>query len=261
MYKLSSPHLGPSLWPLGTPCPLTSPQLSAVPVLRATTWISWRQDAHLASDAGCCLLPLLSGLLSLHGSQGAWCGSNTSCCQAVRTASPELAYPGLPQSRAGCPRPPGDMGTWQVPSGRGAQGELVGGRRRLERGCSRGLGPPCGCSRAGGPRSPWRLGAEPLCVPTRQSLARRQPWQECRLGEVGPWGWGQWLVGMQLRAHLPSSCLGLLALRRSALQALGELCASRRRKGSVLFNAAEGQVGCGQGTVPCRRGGWDQAPE
>lgn len=108
----------------------------------------------------------------------------------------------------------------------------------------------------------WRLGTEPLCVPTRQSLARRQPWQECRLGEVGPWGWGQWLVGMQLRAHLPSSWLGPLALRRrSALQALGELCASRRRKGSVLFNAAEGQVGCGQGTVPCRRGGWDQAPE
>ena len=35
---------------------------------------------------------------------------------------------------------------------------------------------------------------------------------------------------------------------------LGEPHASKRRKGSVSFNAAEGQVGCGLDTVPRCRG-------
>lgn len=187
----------------------------------------WRQHAHLASDAGCCLLPLSSGLLSLHGSQGAVFLSHGRGAHALPVTWAPGRFLLAGEHRESWLE--GDAG-WNVAAAE-ASAHPVGAPGRVA------LVPT------------WRLGAEPLCVPTRQSLARRQPWREFRLGEVSPWGWGQWLVGMQLRAHLPSSWLGPLVLkRRSAPQALGELCASRRRKGSVLFNAAEGQVGCGQGT-------------
>ena len=44
------------------------------------------------------------------------------------------------------------------------------------------------------------------------------------LGEASLCGWAQGLVRRLLRAHPPSSCLGMLALgRSSALQMLGEL--------------------------------------
>ena len=79
------------------------------------------------------------------------------------------------------------MGTQKTPPGRGAQAEM-------------GVGGGVGSNLAAVEASSQPLGEAALC------------------------GWEQGLVGRQLRAHPPSSCLGMLALgRSSALQMLGEL--------------------------------------